>query len=146
MNENIGLKIQRTNELVDVHSLFFRMRFVAHWWRRIPEVLIPSNHLAPTQTKKLRWKSKTLFFNIVFCSTLRFAACTRFTGEQLLSGAFCVQRFGNRVILQLIPLIALCCVLQRNRKPSHPSRHVVGAVVKGRNKEEDFFFPPSSGE
>ena len=34
------------------------------------------------------------------------------------------------MILQLIPLIALCCVLQRNRKPSHPSRHVVGAVLK----------------
>lgn len=38
------------------------------------------------------------------------------------------------MILQLIPLIALCCVLQRNRKPSHPSRHVVGAVLK------DLFF------
>lgn len=36
------------------------------------------------------------------------------------------------MILQLIPLIALCCVLQRNRKPSHPSRHVVGAVLKER--------------
>lgn len=33
------------------------------------------------------------------------------------------------MILQLIPLIARCCVLQRNRKPSHPSRHVVGAVL-----------------
>lgn len=38
------------------------------------------------------------------------------------------------MILQLIPLIALCCVLQRNRKPSHPSRHVVGAVVKKKTQ------------
>jgi hypothetical protein len=59
--------------------------------------------------------------------------------EELLPGAFCVQRFGNRVILQLIPLIALCCVLQRNRKPSHPSRHVVEAV-----QDKNFFL--SSGK
>lgn len=48
------------------------------------------------------------------------------------------------MILQLIPLIALCCVLQRNRKPSHPSQHVVRAVVK-----KDFFFerqPRDPGE
>jgi hypothetical protein len=38
------------------------------------------------------------------------------------------------VILQLIPLIALCCVLQRNGKPSHPSRHVVEAVVHRKSK------------
>lgn len=44
------------------------------------------------------------------------------------------------VILQLIPLIALCCVLQRNGKPSHPSRHVVEAVLhappEGHMREE----------
>lgn len=60
------------------------------------------------------------------------AACTGMTREELLPCAFCVQRFGNWMILQLIPLIALCCVLQRNRKPSHPSRHVVGAVLVKR--------------
>ncbi|CCD12535.1 unnamed protein product [Trypanosoma congolense IL3000] len=49
--------------------------------------------------------------------------------EELLPCAVCVQRLGNVMILQLIPLIALCCVLQRNRKPSHPSRHVVRAVT-----------------
>lgn len=49
--------------------------------------------------------------------------------KELLPCAVCVQRFGNWLVLQLIPLIALYCVLQRNRKPSHPSRHVVGAVL-----------------
>lgn len=49
--------------------------------------------------------------------------------EGFLPCAVCVQRFGNWMVLQLIPLIALYCVLQRNRKPSHPSRHVVGAVL-----------------
>ena len=43
------------------------------------------------------------------------------------------------MILQLIPLIALCCVLQRNRKPSHPSRHVVGAVRNPQNLREASF-------
>lgn len=62
------------------------------------------------------------------CSTLSMA-CTGMAHERLLPCAICVQRFGNRMILQLIPLIARCCVLQRNRKPSHPSRHVVGAVI-----------------
>lgn len=66
-----------------------------------------------------------LFF---VCSTLSMA-CTGMAHERLLPCAICVQRFGNRMILQLIPLIARCCVLQRNRKPSHPSRHVVGAVI-----------------
>lgn len=56
-------------------------------------------------------------------------ACTGMAHEGLLPCAICVQRFGNKMILQLIPLIARCCVLQRNRKPSHPSRHVVGAVL-----------------
>ena len=66
------------------------------------------------------------------CSTLSMA-CTGMAHERLLPCAICVQRFGNKMILQLIPLIARCCVLQRNRKPSHPSRHVVGAVLnRGR--------------
>lgn len=65
--------------------------------------------------------------------------------ERLLPCAICVQRFGNKMILQLIPLIARCCVLQRNRKPSHPSRHVVGAVlnpecVGGRAAKIKMFF------
>lgn len=51
---------------------------------------------------------------------------------ELLPCAVCVQRFGNWMILQLIPLIALYCVLQRNRKPSHPSRHVMWAVIHTR--------------
>ena len=74
------------------------------------------------------------------CSTLSMA-CTGMAHERLLPCAICVQRFGNKMILQLIPLIARCCVLQRNRKPSHPSRHVVGAVLNpgcagssGKNK------------
>lgn len=70
-----------------------------------------------------------LFFSFfLFCSTLSMA-CTGMAHEGLLPCAICVQRFGNKMILQLIPLIARCCVLQRNRKPSHPSRHVVGAVL-----------------
>ena len=55
-------------------------------------------------------------------------ACLELDPEDFLPSAICVQRFGNWKVLQLIPLIALCCVLQRNRKPSHPSRHVVWAV------------------
>ena len=56
-------------------------------------------------------------------------ACLELNSKSLLPSAICVQRFGNWKVLQLIPLIALCCVLQRNRKPSHPSRHVVRAIV-----------------
>jgi hypothetical protein len=47
--------------------------------------------------------------------------CVRIIREEFLPRAICVQRLGNCEILQLIPLIALCCVLQRNGKPSHPS-------------------------
>lgn len=81
-----------------------------------------------------------LFF--LFCSTLSMA-CTGMAHEGLLPCAICVQRFGNKMILQLIPLIARCCVLQRNRKPSHPSRHVVGAVF---NTKKNLFFLASSGK
>jgi hypothetical protein len=55
-------------------------------------------------------------------------ACTGITHEELLPSAFCVQRFSNGMILQYIPLIALCCVLHRYGKPSHPSRHVLDAT------------------
>jgi hypothetical protein len=68
---------------------------------------------------------------IGFCSTLK-AASLEFQAGAFLPEAVCVQRFGNKMVLQLIPLIALCCVLQRNRKPSHPSRHVVGAIDNKR--------------
>ena len=77
------------------------------------------------QTPFRRKRAWELFF---VCSTLSMA-CTGMAHERLLPCAICVQRFGNKMILQLIPLIARCCVLQRNRKPSHPSRHVVGAVL-----------------
>jgi len=56
--------------------------------------------------------------------------------KELLPCAICVQRFGNWMVLQFIPLIALYCVLQRNRKPSHPSRHVVGAVLHTHTQEK----------
>jgi hypothetical protein len=59
-------------------------------------------------------------------------ACTGITREELLPGAFCVQRFSNGMILQYIPLIALCCVLHRYGKPSHPSRHVLDATQGGK--------------
>jgi hypothetical protein len=55
-------------------------------------------------------------------------ACTGITHEGLLPSAFCVQRFSNGMVLQYIPLIALCCVLHRYGKPSHPSRHVLDAT------------------
>lgn len=65
----------------------------------------------------------------VFCFfDTEHAACTGITREELLPGAFCVQRFSNGMILQYIPLIALCCVLHRYGKPSHPSRHVLDAT------------------
>lgn len=50
--------------------------------------------------------------------------------ETLLPCAICVQRFGDNRFCNSHHNIALRCVLQRNRKPSHPSRHVVGAVIK----------------
>lgn len=80
-----------------------------------------------------------LLFFFLFCSTLSMA-CTGMAHEGLLPCAICVQRFGNKMILQLIPLIARCCVLQRNRKPSHPSRHVVGAVFNKKKKKKGCFF------
>lgn len=80
------------------------------------------------------WSLSSLCGAFFVCSTLSMA-CTGMAHERLLPCAICVQRFGNRMILQLIPLIARCCVLQRNRKPSHPSRHVVGAVVNPRGVE-----------
>lgn len=92
------------------------------------------------KTKKER-KISFLFlvFFFLFCSTLSMA-CTGMAHEGLLPCAICVQRFGNKMILQLIPLIARCCVLQRNRKPSHPSRHVVGAVLNQKVERQKMFF------
>lgn len=70
------------------------------------------------------------FFLIFFCSTLSNTACTGITHGGLLPSAFCVQRLSNGEILQFIPLIALCCVLHRYGKPSHPSRHVLGSAPR----------------
>ena len=61
-------------------------------------------------------------------STLSNTACTGMTHKGFLPSAFCVQRFSNGMILQFIPLIALCCVLHRYGKPSHPSRHVLSST------------------
>ena len=74
-----------------------------------------------------KWKLKWFIFWFLFDT--ENMACLELNHKCLLPSAICVQRFGNWKVLQLIPLIALCCVLQRNRKPSHPSRHVVRAVV-----------------
>lgn len=87
-------------------------------------LLFQKRRTRSAETQRMRMRLGAFFV----CSTLRMA-CTGMAHERLLPCAICVQRFGNRMILQLIPLIARCCVLQRNRKPSHPSRHVVGAVV-----------------
>lgn len=90
--------------------------------------LSPDSCLKKTREREENLKPPLfLLFFFLFCSTLSMA-CTGMAHEGLLPCAICVQRFGNKMILQLIPLIARCCVLQRNRKPSHPSRHVVGAV------------------
>ena len=106
-----------------------------------------TGHLCPEthQRKCCRKKRGTnsLFFVLGFwLSTLRNTACLRFTPGELLSSAICVQRFSNWEVLQLIPLIAVCCVLQRIGKPSHPSWHVVGAMPQRTEtaKREFVFF------
>ena len=86
--------------------------------------------LASPSQESASWKSlkKLGTFCLVFVRHWDMA-CLELNHWCLLPSAVCVQRFGNWKVLQLIPLIALCCVLQRNGKPSHPSRHVVWAVV-----------------
>lgn len=126
-----------------------RARRRAHATQQTPsqtaarEAQKPPPRLSPDSCfeKKNREQEKKISFLCFFffvCSTLSMA-CTGMAHEGLLPCAICVQRFGNKMILQLIPLIARCCVLQRNRKPSHPSRHVVGAVLNKKSSGKNVF-------
>lgn len=127
-----------------------RARKRAHATQQTPsqtaarEAQKPPPRLSPDSCfeKKTEREEKKISFLVFFffvCSTLSMA-CTGMAHEGLLPCAICVQRFGNKMILQLIPLIARCCVLQRNRKPSHPSRHVVGAVLNKKSSGKKMFF------
>lgn len=128
-----------------------RARKRAHATQQTPsqtaarEAQKPPPRLSPDscfEKKKQRAGKKRFPFLCFFffvCSTLSMA-CTGMAHEGLLPCAICVQRFGNKMILQLIPLIARCCVLQRNRKPSHPSRHVVGAVLNQKVERQKNVF------
>ena len=126
-----------------------RARKRAHATQQTPsqtaarEAQKPPPRLSPDSCfeKKNRERKKDFLscFFFFFFLTLSMA-CTGMAHEGLLPCAICVQRFGNKMILQLIPLIARCCVLQRNRKPSHPSRHVVGAVLNKKSSGKKMFF------